>query len=159
MQQTKPAKHIAMLLGGVVALAATQAMVAHAHAGPFPPIDHMDGRLTCSFASLRGAFGFTATGMVNGLGSVVRVGREVFDGKGHASGTATTSVNGSILQSTFTATYTVNPDCTGTMTEVDSAIGTAHDNIVLVNGGQRLQAMGVDPGETVEAHWEKQSRD
>lgn len=158
MKQTKAASSIAILLGGAMMLAGTQLTAAHASQSQ-PGNQRPDERLTCAPASLHGAFGFTATGSVNGLGSVVRTGREVFEGRGHASGTATTSAGGSILRSTFTATHAINPDCTGTVTEVDSMLGTVHDDIVVVDAGRGIRAIGVDPGATIGGHWEKQSRD
>jgi hypothetical protein len=97
-----------------------------------------------------------STRHVNGIGPVARVGWETFDGEGNASGTATTSVNGSILRSTFTATYTVNPYCTGTFAEQDSAIGPVNDDMAIVDGGREIQAITADPGGTVTAFWKKQ---
>lgn len=121
-----------------------------------PASPQTDQQTTCSTASLHGTFGFTATGTFDGS-PVARVGRETFDGKGHAWGTATTSVSGTIYDhSSFTATYTVNPNCTGTFTEVDSAIGTSHDDFVIVDGGREIQAVNADSGGVITAVWKKQ---
>lgn len=156
MKKTKAAAGFAILLG-VASLAGTQSMAAPA--GPpargAPP--GMDERSACSLASLEGAFGISGTGLVEGVGSAVRVGREVFDGRGHASGVASTSLNGAILRSTFTATYKVNPDCTGTVTEVDSMLGTTVCEIVIVDGGREVQVINATPGATMTATWKKQS--
>lgn len=158
MNQTTAAKSLAVLLGGVMTLAGTPGSVAHAN-GLFPPgvLAGMNGRSTCSLASLEGAFGISGTGSVEGVGAAVRVGREVFDGRGHASGVATTSLNGAVLRSTFTATYKVNPDCTGTVTEVDSKLGTTVCEIVIVDGGREVQVINATPGATMTASWKKQS--
>ena len=74
----------------------------------------------CSVASLQGTFAYTGTGFnVTPAGAAApfaEVGTQTFDGKGATTTTFTASANGNIFQITFTGTYTVNPDCTGTMT-------------------------------------------
>jgi hypothetical protein len=74
----------------------------------------------CSNASLDGTFGYTATGVLTAppslAGPFATAGAQTFDGNGNTTATAWTSQNGSIVQVTVKGTYTVNPDCTGTMT-------------------------------------------
>jgi hypothetical protein len=73
----------------------------------------------CSNASLQGTFAYTGTGFVvtpvARAGPFAEVGTQTFDGKGATTTTFTASGNGSLFQTTFTGTYTVNPDCTGTI--------------------------------------------
>lgn len=74
---------------------------------------------TCSNASLAGAWGYTETGTVvtpAGPVSAAAVGRYTFDREGTFSGTQHSSVAGTISQDTKLGTYTVNPDCTATLT-------------------------------------------
>jgi hypothetical protein len=157
MKRTRVVRGLVVVFGIVVALVTIYGMDARAVAGQSAPATpQTDQRRTCSTASLRGTFGFTATGTVDGIGPVARVGWETFDGNGNASGAATTSVNGTIYDSTFTATYTVSPNCTGTFAEQDSAIGPVNDDIVIVDAGQEIRAISADPGATVTAVWKRQ---
>lgn len=157
MKRTALVRTVVIVFGTVVALVTIHGMGARAVARQSEAASpQTDERTTCSTASLRGTFGFTATGTFAGL-PVARAGLETFDGKGHASGTATTSVNGTISDhSTFTTTYTVNHNCTGTFQETDSAIGTSDDEFVIVDGGREIQAVNVDPGGVIIAVWKKQ---
>jgi hypothetical protein len=108
----------------------------------------------CSKATLSGSFGYTSTGTL--LDSYVpppfagpfgEVGRQTFDGKGHTDATATTSSNGNIAKVTIEGTYTVNPDCTGSMTlNVSPFDSTVHADFVIGNDGAELRAIGSDSG-------------
>ena len=71
---------------------------------------------SCSNASLRGSYGFERHGFNPGVGHVGGIGVVTFDGNGNLSGvqtnvTETTGIN----RNTFTGTYDVNPDCTGSV--------------------------------------------
>jgi hypothetical protein len=76
----------------------------------------------CSNATLMGTFAYTSTGFITTatagpVGPFGEVGTQTFDGHGKApTGTATVSANGTLYQLTITGTYTVNSDCTGTLT-------------------------------------------
>ena len=76
----------------------------------------------CSNASLQGTFAYTGTGFVvtpvARAGPFAEVGTQTFDGNGATTTTFTASGNGNLFQTTFTGTYTVNPDCTGTISLV-----------------------------------------
>jgi hypothetical protein len=108
----------------------------------------------CSKATLSGSFGYTSTGTL--LDSYVpppfagpfgEVGRQTFDGKGHTDATATTSSNGNIAKVTIEGTYTVNPDCTGSMTlKVSPFDSTVHADFVIGDDGAELRAIGSDSG-------------
>ncbi|HUI43126.1 MAG TPA: hypothetical protein VL523_14280 [Terriglobia bacterium] len=88
----------------------------------------------CSNRTLSGSYGATLTGTVNGepfaaLDSVTS------DGHGNITGTGTISLDGTIIPSTFTATYTVNSDCTGSFS---SSSGTT-ENLVITQDGSEVQ--------------------
>jgi hypothetical protein len=74
----------------------------------------------CSNLSLQGTFAYTGTGFVVTpaviAGPFAEVGTQTFDGTGGTTTTFTASQNGNIFQTTFTGTYTMNADCTGTIT-------------------------------------------
>jgi len=115
----------------------------------------------CSNASLQGSFGYTSTGTllasIPGLppplaGPFAEVGRQTFDGKGNTDATATLSANGNIQAVTIAGTYTVNPDCTGTMTLNVSPLGViSHLDFVIVDDGAGLRAIVTDSGGFVES--------
>ncbi len=74
---------------------------------------------SCSLAGTAGKYGFTLTGVVilpTGPVPIAAVGRASLDAAGNASGAESRSVGGGFADETFTGTYTVNPDCTGTAT-------------------------------------------
>ncbi len=74
---------------------------------------------TCTLASRAGDYAYTWTGtMVLPTGAVpaAGVGRSTFDEAGNMSATQTVSRGGTVSQVTVKGTYTVNPDCTGTIT-------------------------------------------
>src|SRR5262249_20220121 len=87
--------------GSVLALILIRAPKAQAQSG-------------CTRASFQGAFGYTFTGLsgINAL-PFAAVGRLVADGQGNVSGSETQSDNGEISRRTYTGTYKVNSDCTG----------------------------------------------
>jgi hypothetical protein len=120
----------------------------------------------CSIGTLYGSFGYTATGTL--LPSAVpaplagpfgEVGREAFDGNGHTTATATINANGNIVNVTIQGTYSVNPDCTGSITRNVSPLGiTAHDDFVIDDDGLELRAIATDPGDIETYVYRKQVR-
>jgi hypothetical protein len=73
----------------------------------------------CSFGSSAGSYGFTLSGVVilsTGGVPIAAAGRANLDPAGNVSGTESRSVGGGFAEETFSGTYTVNPDCTGTAT-------------------------------------------
>lgn len=67
-------------------------------------------------ASAAGAWGFTDNGTVLGIGPRTAVGVFTLDKHGNlTNGTATSSLNGTVAEETFSGTYTINSDCTGTV--------------------------------------------
>lgn len=68
----------------------------------------------CSTATVAGRWGFTTNGTVIGIGPRASLGILTLDGTGNLrNGKATSSLNGSVTDETFSGTYSVNPDCTG----------------------------------------------
>ena len=78
------------------------AMAANAHAGA----------KTCSNHTLSGSYGSTLTGTVNNL-PFAAVNLVSSDGDGNTNGSGTIVYNGTVIPSAFTATYTINSDCSG----------------------------------------------
>lgn len=66
----------------------------------------------CTNATLKGRYGATITGTIGGL-PFAELDLVSSTGNGTFSGTGTIAFNGSISPATFTATYTINADCSG----------------------------------------------
>jgi hypothetical protein len=80
------------------------------------PSDH---RGQCSMEGASGKYGFTLTGTVilpTGPVAIAAIGRVVLDANGNAKGSESRSVGGGFADETFTGTYTLNSDCTGSAT-------------------------------------------
>ncbi len=69
----------------------------------------------CSNATLSGDYAVVITGSITGL-PFGAVDLATADGNGNISGSGTTAFAGTISVATFTATYTVNSDCSGSAT-------------------------------------------
>jgi hypothetical protein len=87
---------------------------------------------SCSNATLRGAYGATLTGTVNNL-PFAAVNLVNGDGNGNITGEGTIVYNGSVIPSSFTATYTINPDCSGSFS---SSSGTTENIVISRDGGE-----------------------
>lgn len=71
----------------------------------------------CSLPRAAGKYAFTDNGTVVGVGPRVASGIFTLDAAGNLlNGKATSSLNGAIADEAFSGPYTVNPDCTGTLT-------------------------------------------
>jgi hypothetical protein len=113
----------------------------------------------CSNATLQGGFGYTSTGTLLAsyapppfAGPFAEVGRQTFDGKGNTGASATLSANGNIVNATIEGTYTVNPDCTGSMTlNVSPLDVTVHAYLVIGDDGAELRAIVSDSGGAIES--------
>jgi len=103
--------------------------------------------------SIQGSFGYTSTGNLlpvyaqHFAGPFAEVGRQTFNPNGTTQATATLSANGNILKVTIEGTYTVNSDCTGSMTLNVSPLGaTVHVDFVIDDNGAEIRAIGTDAG-------------
>ena len=80
------------------------------------PAAAQDEGSQCTRARAAGKWAFTDSGTVVGVGPRKAVGIFTLDMAGNVlNGAATSSLNGSIANETFSGTYTVNSDCTGTI--------------------------------------------
>src|SRR5437764_2897974 len=86
--------------------------------------------MKCSNATLKGHYSALLNGSVNGL-PFAALDLVIADGAGNISGTGTVVVNGSPMPTTFTATYAVNPDCSGSFV---SDTGTTENVTVSLDG-------------------------
>ena|SRR5215831_13262335 len=87
---------------------------------------HLNGALTSSGTSMVAAYD-------------AAVGSFTADGAGNITqGTRSLSANGTIIDETFTCTYNVNPDGTGTATCAFSVFGLTSLDIVLLDDGEEF---------------------
>ena len=114
----------------------------------------------CSLETLKGSYGFTGSGFSatgtqgNAQFPVANVGVVRFDGAGNSAGSFTASFNGqSTTDNPYTATYTVNSDCSGLLTSTDGADNFA---FVIVGDGADVLATDVSPGTTASLELKKQ---
>ena len=107
-------------------------------------------QVSCTSANFQGAYGYTFTGLTgfNAL-PFAAVGRLMADGQGGVSGVETDSSNGEIFQRTYTGTYKVNPDCTGSEVSIDNFGKTVKCDFVIVAGGNEIQVIETDTNTAV----------
>ncbi len=103
-------------------------------------------------ADVRGPYGFFLEGTINTVGPVAAIGFFVADGNGTlADGTRTISVNGAVLRQTFTCTYTVNPNGTGSAecTILTGGSGKETYDVVLTDKSREIPFVATDPGRII----------
>lgn len=116
----------------------------------------------CTYASLASNYAFTLSGwatpppkvLTEGKSSIpiVAVGIAAFDGAGNWTTTFTYSHNGDISSAiSVPGTYTVNSNCTGTLT------GAAEFSVVIVDGGAEITGVGTDNDTTSTITMRKQN--
>jgi hypothetical protein len=109
-----------------------------------------DDHHPCTYKAAAGDYGYTATGTITGIGLVAAVGSYILDRDGNVlNGKETFSFNGLIVEETFTGTYVINSDCTGTaVLDVVSPVEnrTAHLSTIAVNDHNLVHQIGTDPG-------------
>ena len=105
----------------------------------------------CSLANVAGSYGYTTSGFI-AIGPATFVpaaaaGRITFDGNGHVSGTQTRVVAGSSLDETYSGTYSVNPNCTGSFTVlVEPDTRTSTVDLVWTDNTNGASAVFTTPG-------------
>lgn len=126
----------------VVAMAALTLLAA-----TVPAARAEDSAETCSVSTLKGAYTVLAQGtVVAQLPNLpappfpfAEVAIDYLDGMGNISGRFTANVGGVPVPGTVAGTYTVNPDCTGTVTmQTNSGIPVKESFVVLGNRSLRL---------------------
>lgn len=113
----------------------------------------------CTAATLTGNYGFTFSGFFQNQGRnspISGIGSGTLDGEGNVSATVTASFNGNLSTFPYTGTYTVNPDCTGSLTATPGS-GLANFSIVIVRGGAEVLGVNIDPGNTWTIDFKKQN--
>lgn len=106
----------------------------------------LNAQCTLGNATLHGTYIVSGAGTVVGVGSLTAVGVHTWDGHGNTVATYTASVNGTIYPGiTVTGGYSVNTDCTASLTESDGS----HYNFVVSPNGNSATWIRTDAGTVV----------
>ena len=140
-------------------LLAAGALFVHFQTQKAPRVVH--AQTGCDATSLNGAYGYTYTGFYfdrAGNTNFLSVsGRFVADGQGNITGKESDSFSGQLLKGDpYTGTYTINSDCTGSLSTSSQAVGGAAYDFVLVNSGAEIQLVETDSGTNVTGSGKKQ---
>jgi hypothetical protein len=132
----------------VLALLLTVAAVTTVAAARAPSARASSG---CSVASLNGSYlgnfsGFTGTSTSPQPLALQALATFNGNGTGTASITLTTLTSGGPISFTDTLTYTLNSNCTGTLTAMRSTGQTVHYDIVVVDSAAEVDFSQIDPG-------------
>ena len=105
----------------------------------------------CSETTLKGRFAFTAKGFLVAptpiAGPFAAIGAQSFDGKGNTEAASTVSVNGAAERMTRRGIYSVNPDCTGSMTLTFLPSGLVqHFDLIVSPNGKEIRGIRIDAG-------------
>jgi len=104
---------------------------------------------SCSNATLKGVWGFTFSGIGGDGTPRAIVGQATADGAGNLSGTLTKSKDGTIVTGTFTGTYSVAKNCTGSLTVTDQDGEVRDANFVFDNSKKGFQTIQTDSGRVI----------
>lgn len=107
-------------------------------------------------AGFHGRYGWDAAGSLVGLGSFVANGVIVFHRDGTLTATESGSLEGEYFTDTFTGTWSLGEDDTGTFTTIDSSGGVSVFDWVLTAKGQRGTAISRDTGDVTLLRMERQ---
>jgi hypothetical protein len=110
-----------------------------------------DDHFFCSNATLKGLYMFAQSGYTTVNGSLVPegvTGKDTFHGNGSLDTLATISIGGDIIPGDAApGTYTVNSDCTGTLTvHMTSPVPDVHLDIFVAPDGSEYFTIQTDPG-------------
>jgi hypothetical protein len=104
----------------------------------------------CSAETVKGTYALLGQGTAPGPVSLAHTGFAFVDGKGIIAGEDTQNIGGGVMQSTFTGTYSVNPDCTVSNTTLDTSelYPPTNEFGVIVGVGQNQEVWSIitDPG-------------
>ena len=75
---------------------------------------------------------------------------------GKFSGSSTADYGGTVFPVTFTGTYSVKPNCTGSLTADAGANGIIHRDLVIVDSGKEVEFVSTDAGLVISGYMKKQ---
>ena len=100
---------------------------------------------SCTRAALRGQYTYTAAGIDNDGNAIAETGIDLYKGDGTMTGEYSGSTAGVIVSnSTYTGTYTVSANCSGTLTLNDGS----HYDFYMAPSGDSFNWIETDTGYT-----------
>ncbi len=150
--QTRPRSITAILLGVFVAAVILSSGLGTKQANARPSDEHH--AFSCNNATVQGAYGFQRNG-TTANGPLTAVGVAEFDGQGNTTARQEISRFGVFTPPTpaaITATYTINPDCTGAAYDLS---GSPFAYLVVDHNGSEILGMSLTPGNNVAIHYER----
>ena len=109
------------------------------------------GSRECTDSTIKGSYAFTIHGQILTPGGpllVDGIAKTMFGDNGELTQVSAVAINGNIplVWSPSTGAYTVNSDCTGTMTLISTGQPTLHLAIVVSQSGNHIHTVVTDPG-------------
>lgn len=103
------------------------------------------GTATCTDLGVKHTYSMELTGIVNSVGQVAMGGQLILNGAGSVTGTATLSLNGSIVNSVpVSGTYQINSDCTGSAQVTPQGLSAINLSLLIVNADKEIMAIETD---------------
>jgi hypothetical protein len=103
------------------------------------------GNSACTNAAIKGTFGFVGGGFDSSLVPKAFDGQVKLDGAGNLTGAETVSAGGTVFSGALSGTYSVNSDCTGSVS-VTFKKKKFGNNFVIVNGDKSALEISTDAG-------------
>jgi hypothetical protein len=105
----------------------------------------------CSVSTLKGSYSLFGEGTITAYtppAPIAHVGIVTYDGRGKFVGNDTIMLNGTMVQDTFTGTYTVSADCTLFVEITSTAVGVVHESGRITGKGENREVhlIVTDPG-------------
>lgn len=135
-----------MLLGFALALSGVTIIEAPANAGD-----------QCSMATMKGDYLYAQDGLIPGKSAdknqfFAQAGREHFDGNRGMSGIFSGNFNGTIVRGSYSGSYTMKADCSGTVTFTDNLKQVYHYDIFATQGGGEFVFVQTDSNSITSAY-------
>jgi len=127
---------------------ALTALAFNRHASIIPQA-HAEESHACTNQTLVGRYGFTGEGFFGAPAPAADVGTFVSDGEGNISGSDTINPGGKVTSRTFTGTYNVSSDCTGTVALLFTPALAVDLAIVVDDRGREVRALQTNPQNVV----------
>jgi len=114
----------------------------------------------CTNSTIKGNYAFTIHGQIltpNGALLVDGIAKTTFDGDGNLTQVDAVAINGSVIQvwRPGTGTYSLNSDCTGTMTLSNEGQAPLHLAILVSHSGDAIHTVVTDQGFAVTSDAER----
>jgi len=111
----------------------------------------------CSMVTMKGDYLYAQDGVIPGKSVdknqfFAQAGREHFDGNGGMSGIYSGNFNGTIIRGSYSGTYTMKANCSGTVTFTDNARQVYNYDIFATQGGSEFVFVQTDSNSITSAY-------